>query len=41
MLGGDDKEKSSEIYSETTKIAYRIGIYKIIEKNSIHLILLL
>ncbi|CAD8167326.1 unnamed protein product [Paramecium pentaurelia] len=41
MLGGDDKEKSSEIYSETTKIAYRIGIYKIIEKNSVHLILLL
>ncbi|CAK74489.1 unnamed protein product (macronuclear) [Paramecium tetraurelia] len=41
MLVGDDKEKSSEIYSETSKIAYRIGIYKIIEKNSVHLILLL
>lgn len=33
MLIGDDKEKSSEIYSEDTKIAFRICIYKIIEKN--------
>ncbi|CAD8084408.1 unnamed protein product [Paramecium primaurelia] len=41
MLVGDDKEKSSEIYSEVTKIAFRICIYKIIEKNQVHLILLL
>ncbi|CAD8183051.1 unnamed protein product [Paramecium pentaurelia] len=41
MLVGDDKEKSSEIYSEVTKIAFRICIYKIIEKNQVHLIVLL
>ncbi|CAD8099314.1 unnamed protein product [Paramecium sonneborni] len=41
MLGGDYREKSSEIYSEITKIAYRICIYKIIEKNSVHLIMLI
>ncbi|CAK85831.1 unnamed protein product (macronuclear) [Paramecium tetraurelia] len=41
MLVGDDKEKSSEIYCEATKIAYRICIYKIIEKNQVHLIVLL
>lgn len=33
MLIGEDREKSSEIYSETTKIAFRISIYKVIEKN--------
>ncbi|CAD8098710.1 unnamed protein product [Paramecium sonneborni] len=41
MLEGEDKEKSSEIYSEITKIAYRICIYKIIEKNQVQLIMLL
>ena len=41
MIAGEDNEKTIQIYSYRTKIAFKITIYKIIENEETNLILLL